>query len=37
MHMSVVAGKEVVEQFYGKPHKKAYYMGCSEGNHYPFP
>lgn len=31
MHLSTVAGKEVVEQYYGKPHHKAYYLGCSTG------
>ncbi|CAL1716111.1 unnamed protein product [Somion occarium] len=31
LHLSVVAGKEVVRQYYGKPHHKAYYLGCSTG------
>ena len=31
MHLSVVVGKEVVKQYYGSAHKRAYYMGCSQG------
>ncbi|KAH9917042.1 feruloyl esterase-like protein [Fomitopsis serialis] len=31
MHFSVVVGKEVVKQYYGSAHKKAYYIGCSQG------
>ncbi|KAK7684531.1 hypothetical protein QCA50_012478 [Cerrena zonata] len=31
LHLSTVAGKEVVQQYYGKPHHKAYYLGCSTG------
>ena len=32
MRMSILAGKAGVEQFYGQPHRKAYYIGCSEGD-----
>lgn len=31
MHMSVIAGKEVVKQYYSIPVKKSYYLGCSNG------
>ncbi|KAE8377596.1 Tannase/feruloyl esterase [Aspergillus bertholletiae] len=31
LHMSVVIGKQVTQAFYGKPHTKAYYLGCSFG------
>ncbi|OBZ72428.1 putative feruloyl esterase B-1 [Grifola frondosa] len=31
LHRTVSAGKEVVRQYYGRPHKKAYYIGCSTG------
>ncbi|KAK7691096.1 hypothetical protein QCA50_006199 [Cerrena zonata] len=31
MHLSVLIGKEVVQKYYGRSHKKAYYIGCSEG------
>lgn len=30
-HESVQAGKDVVNQFYGQPQDKAYYIGCSTG------
>lgn len=30
-HASVSVGKQVVNQFYGKPHNKSYYLGCSTG------
>lgn len=30
-HAAVVAGKEVVEQYYGIPHNYSYYLGCSTG------
>lgn len=30
-HESVVAGKDVVNQFYGKSADKSYYIGCSTG------
>ena len=31
MHLSVVAGKEVVNQYYHTSAKKSYYLGCSTG------
>ncbi|KZT73136.1 feruloyl esterase-like protein [Daedalea quercina L-15889] len=31
MHLSVVVGKEVVNQYYGAPQNHSYYMGCSQG------
>lgn len=31
LHTSVVVGKQVTEAFYGKPHDKSYYLGCSTG------
>lgn len=30
-HAAVVAGKEVVEQYYGNPQNFTYYLGCSTG------
>jgi feruloyl esterase len=31
LHTSVTTGKVVVKSFYGKPHQKSYYLGCSQG------
>ncbi|KAH9948592.1 feruloyl esterase-like protein [Amylocystis lapponica] len=31
LHLSVVAGKEVVQQYYNQPYNKSYYLGCSTG------
>jgi feruloyl esterase len=31
LHISVRTGKKLVESFYGKPHDKSYYLGCSLG------
>ncbi|KAI0775268.1 feruloyl esterase-like protein [Trametes elegans] len=31
LHLSVLAGKEVVEHYYGRPANKSYYLGCSTG------
>ncbi|TCD70446.1 hypothetical protein EIP91_003527 [Steccherinum ochraceum] len=31
MRLSTLAAKEVVQQYYGKPQKKSYYLGCSTG------
>ncbi|KAH8099929.1 feruloyl esterase-like protein [Cristinia sonorae] len=31
MRLSTLAAKEVVRQYYGKPQKKSYYLGCSTG------
>ncbi|KKY16241.1 putative feruloyl esterase b [Phaeomoniella chlamydospora] len=30
-HTTVLSGKQVVEQYYGRPHKTSYYYGCSTG------
>lgn len=30
-HSTVLAGKQVVQAYYGSAHKKAYYYGCSTG------
>ncbi|KAI0833405.1 feruloyl esterase-like protein [Trametes gibbosa] len=35
LHLSVLAGKSVVEQYYGKPANKSYYLGCSTGKWAP--
>ncbi|OSD06507.1 feruloyl esterase-like protein [Trametes coccinea BRFM310] len=31
LHLSVIAGKEIVQQYYGQPAGKSYYLGCSTG------
>jgi feruloyl esterase len=31
IHVEAVIGKQIVEAYYGKPHEKAYYLGCSTG------
>ncbi|KAJ7152596.1 tannase and feruloyl esterase [Mycena crocata] len=31
IHVEAVIGKQIVEAYYGKPHNKAYYLGCSTG------
>ena len=31
MHLSVLAGKEVVRQYYETAANKSYYLGCSNG------
>ncbi|KAJ6502270.1 tannase and feruloyl esterase [Mycena sanguinolenta] len=31
IHAEAVIGKQIVEAYYGKPHTKAYYLGCSTG------
>ncbi|KAB8239067.1 Tannase/feruloyl esterase [Aspergillus alliaceus] len=31
LHLSVVAGKEATRLFYGRPHTKSYFSGCSFG------
>lgn len=36
MHTGVVLGKEVSEAFYGKPHDRSYYLGCSTGGRQGF-
>ncbi|KAH3911502.1 carboxylic ester hydrolase [Parastagonospora nodorum] len=36
MHTGVVTGKQITEDFYGKPHDKSYYLGCSTGGRQGF-
>ncbi|KAL1873162.1 Feruloyl esterase [Diaporthe australafricana] len=36
MHTGIVLGKQVSETFYGKPHDKSYYLGCSTGGRQGF-
>lgn len=36
MHTGVVVGKQITEDFYGKPHDKSYYLGCSTGGRQGF-
>ncbi|KAF2869676.1 hypothetical protein BDV95DRAFT_497909 [Massariosphaeria phaeospora] len=36
LYASTVIGKEVTKQLYGTPHKKSYYMGCSQGGRQGF-
>lgn len=36
LHTSAVVGKEITNTFYKKPHKKAYYLGCSTGGRQGF-
>ncbi|KAJ7804843.1 tannase and feruloyl esterase [Mycena olivaceomarginata] len=31
IHVAAVVGKEIVAAYYGRPHAKAYYSGCSTG------
>ncbi|KAI4685345.1 uncharacterized protein J4E84_006072 [Alternaria hordeiaustralica] len=31
LHTGVVVGKQITKDFYGKPHDKSYYLGCSTG------
>ncbi|ESK83868.1 feruloyl esterase b precursor [Moniliophthora roreri MCA 2997] len=31
IHTNVVVGKEITRLFYGSPHQKSYYFGCSTG------
>jgi hypothetical protein len=31
VHTSVIVGKDIVKQFYGKQHGKSYYLSCSQG------
>ncbi|KAJ6484413.1 tannase and feruloyl esterase [Mycena vitilis] len=43
IHVESVVGKQIVEEYYGRPHEKSYYLGCSTGGrqgtysalHYP--
>ena len=37
VHLSVLAGKEIVRQYYGAAANKSYYLGCSSGEYaYPY-
>lgn len=36
MHTGVVVGKAVAQAFYGAPHTKSYYLGCSTGGRQGF-
>lgn len=36
IHTNVVVGKKITKQFYGTPHKKSYYLGCSTGGRQGF-
>jgi len=31
IHTEQLVGKQIVQAYYGNPHKKSYYMGCSTG------
>ncbi|KAJ7770430.1 tannase and feruloyl esterase [Mycena metata] len=31
IHVETVIGKQITEAYYGRPHDKAYYLGCSTG------
>ncbi|KAF7350350.1 Carboxylic ester hydrolase [Mycena venus] len=31
IHVEAVIGKQILEVYYGRPHDKAYYLGCSTG------
>ncbi|KAJ7637197.1 tannase and feruloyl esterase [Roridomyces roridus] len=43
IHTEALVGKQIVEMYYGRPHDKSYYIGCSSGGrqatysalHYP--
>jgi feruloyl esterase len=36
IHLGVVIGKQVTAQYYGMPHTKSYYLGCSTGGRQGF-
>ncbi|KAF2846945.1 tannase and feruloyl esterase [Plenodomus tracheiphilus IPT5] len=36
LHQGVVVGKKISKTFYGKTHKKSYYLGCSTGGRQGF-
>ncbi|KAL5408493.1 hypothetical protein PMIN06_011438 [Paraphaeosphaeria minitans] len=36
IHTNVLVGKEITKQFYGSPHTKSYYLGCSTGGRQGF-
>jgi feruloyl esterase len=36
IHLGVVIGKQITAQYYGSPHTKSYYLGCSTGGRQGF-
>jgi feruloyl esterase len=34
MHVSTIAGKQVVRRFYGRTALRSYFVGCSQGGHH---
>ena len=36
LHTGVVVGKQITKAYYGKAHKKSYYLGCSTGGRQGF-
>ena len=36
IHTNTIVGKQISESFYGKPHTKSYYLGCSTGGRQGF-
>ncbi|KAH6849163.1 Tannase/feruloyl esterase [Alternaria alternata] len=36
LHTGVVVGKQITKDFYGKPHDKSFYLGCSTGGRQGF-
>ena len=34
LHLSTVAAKQVVRDFYGRPGLRSYFVGCSQGGHH---
>lgn len=36
LHTGVVVGKEITKTYYGNPHQKSYYLGCSTGGRQGF-
>ncbi|EDU47564.1 Tannase domain containing protein [Pyrenophora tritici-repentis] len=36
LHTGVVVGKQITQDFYGKPHDKSFYLGCSTGGRQGF-
>jgi feruloyl esterase len=36
LHTGVILGKEITKSFYGRPHTKSYYLGCSTGGRQGF-
>jgi len=34
LHLSTVAAKQVVRDFYGRPSLRSYFVGCSQGGHH---